>query len=478
MKRLSKPVSIVIALVILLFSALSVCGFSYYEGDIRKVVVKGFGDLDWGLDVNGGSKIVLTAATDDEAATDECIDNLYKSADIIDKRIAAFGLTDCNLYVAENLRQIVLEVPHDVDCQLSAEEVAMYLSAKGEFSIRPGNSNSDYIIDSSHSIVYLNPSDSTAARVIVSGENISNAYADAATFTNNDTNENMEYESIYLQFNNTGAELINNAVMGEFFGQDLSVWLDNVMLSPRLDGDASNGYLFTGDGFTAEKAKLFAAVIANGSIPSDLAITSSTNIAPVVENNSARVVLFTGIAAIAVIVLVLIIKYRLAGVVGVLSGLFQFSLILAILTGFCFNKDGGTFLMTIPGAAGLFTAVLLTILSCIVFSEKIKSKLNHGTIPAEAVAVSLKKSGRLITDINFIVAIVSVIGMFIFGGFEFVLLILGGSITGGIFSFCYVLFLGSVLNFITGYVVTMLMMRSLTSFKCFNKATLFGGAKK
>ena len=197
-----------------------------------------------------------------------------------------------------------------------------------------------------------------------------------------------------------------------------------------------------------------------------------------VENNPANVVIFTGIAAIAVIAIVLVLKYRLAGVVGALSAVFQFSLILAILTGFCFNRDGGTFLMTIPGAAGLLVAVLLTVLSSVIFSEKIKSKLNYGTVPAEAVAVSVKKSGRLITDINFITAIISVVGMLMFGGFEVVLLILGGSITGGIFSFCYVLFLGSLLNFITGYLVPELMMRSLTGFKCFNKATLFGGAKK
>ncbi len=478
MKRLSKPVSIVIALVILLFSAVSVLGFSYYEGDIRKVVVKGFGELDWGLDVNGGEKIVLTAATVDEACANECIDNLYKSADIIDKRIAALGLIDCNLYVAEGNRQIVLEVPHNNGTELSAIDVAKYLTAKGEVTVRLGSSNSSYDIDSSYGIVYKDPKDATASTVILSGDSITNAYSDKATYTANDTGENIEYDSIYVQFDQKGVETLNNATLGEYYGQDLSVWLDNIMLTARLDGDASNGFLFTGDNFTESKAKLYAAVIANGKLPSDLKVTSESVLAPVVENNSAKVVIYTGIAAIAVIALVMILKYRLAGVVSLFAVLFQFSLILAILTGFCFNKDGGTFLMTLPGAAGLMCAVLLTVLSLIIISEKIKAKLNNGTLPSEALAVTIKKSGRLITDINIITAIVSLIGMLMFGSVDFVAVILGGGITGGIFSFCYVLFLGSVINFVTGYFVAQFMMRSLVDFKCFNKSTVFGGAKK
>ncbi len=476
MKRLSKPISIVIALLILLFTAVSVFGISYYEGDNRKVVIKGFRDLDWGLDVNGGAKIVLTASTADEASAD-FVDNLYKSADVIDERIAAFGLTDCNLYVSEKTHQIVLEVPHNTGCELSARDVAEYLTAKGEISIRPGSSSTDYIIDSSHSLVNLNPTDTTAA-VIVSGKNITNAYADTAEYTNNDTQENVDYESIYLQFDQTGAELINNAMLGDFYGQDLSVWLDNVMLSARLDGDASNGYLFTNDSFTEGKTKLFAAIISSGSLPSNLSATYRADIAPTVENNASRIVMFAGIAAVAIIALVLIIKYRLAGFVNLLCAVFQFAILVAILTGFCFNKDAGTFLMTLPAAAGLLTAVLLNVLSGIIFSEKIKAKLNFGTLPSEAVAVSVKKSGRVITDINFITALVSLVGMLMFGGAEFILVIFGGGITGGIFSFCYVLFLGAAVNFITGYFVPQLMMRSLTDFKCFNKSSLFGGAKK
>ena len=75
MKRVPKPIFFVVALLILAFTFSAFFGVAYYTGDIKHTVVKGIGDIRWGIDIRGGVEATFKPA-DDYDASDEQLEML------------------------------------------------------------------------------------------------------------------------------------------------------------------------------------------------------------------------------------------------------------------------------------------------------------------------------------------------------------------------------------------------------------------
>ena len=55
MKRTGKPTFFVVAFLILALAFTAFFGISYYYGDNQTIILKGAGDIRWGIDISGGS---------------------------------------------------------------------------------------------------------------------------------------------------------------------------------------------------------------------------------------------------------------------------------------------------------------------------------------------------------------------------------------------------------------------------------------
>ena len=55
MKRISKPVFFIVAILIIAFACTAFVGIKYYDGDIQKTSIKGISDIRWGIDIRGGT---------------------------------------------------------------------------------------------------------------------------------------------------------------------------------------------------------------------------------------------------------------------------------------------------------------------------------------------------------------------------------------------------------------------------------------
>lgn len=472
MKRLIKPASVIVALLIIALSVISVVGLSYYEVDFRRVIVKGFGDIDWGLDVSGGSRVVLTDSTDDEAD----IKVLKDSAEIIEKRIALLGLKDYELYVSEEDGELVLTIPRSVNSDYSSEEIAALLTSKGELTVRPSAESEQTILDSSNAPMEVYATGDTAKEVLLSTEELKDA-SWFSYFNEQGTVDNY----LSLQFDKEGTEKLSaftNPDTGRFYNQVISVWLDDRMLSsPILENEITDGNLSVSNyDMTESKVNLYVAILNSGTLPQELIATSLENVAPTVENNPSDIIMFAGIAAFAVIALIMLLRYKLTGVSAILAVLCQFTLVLSFITGFFFKNY--SFMMTIPSAAGLMVAVLLTVISAAIVGERLRKESKTSDLTESALGDILKKSFRNILDINVIVLIVTFMGMFFFGSAEVVTAIFHGAAVSGVYGFCYVAFFGALFNFISGFVVMFLLEKGIRSFIPGKKASVFGGAKK
>lgn len=468
MKRLGKPVSIIIALLILVFSVVSLFGVNYYVGDNKNTVFKGFGNIDWGNDVNGGAEITLKCASSDEAVVD-----LKAAKKVIENRIVEFGLTDYQLYISPASEELVLKVPDSIDCEYSAMEIASMLTTQGRVTIRGGNSYSELIMDSSNNALFITPTGDTEKTILLESKDIT--ASGWFVYQNSGT----DYYYVSLTFNDEGTETlasVTDSATGSYYNKTVSVWLDDRMLSsPTVSETVDTGTLtFSGQAFTESKAKLYSAIISNGELPCKLSVTSLNETAPAVSN-AADIVMIVGIIALVAIAVVLIIKYRLVGVVGLFALLSQFSAVVAVITRFV--GDGHTFLLTVPGAAALAVSTLLPVISTVIFGERINSELRQGTVLGTAIPNAIISGRRAIVDISFTLAIVGVVGALIFGASGLSFVIFGGHAVSGIYNFCYVLIFGAVFNLVTGYLVPELMIRSLQSFNVFNKPSVFGGVK-
>ena len=471
MKRLAKPISVIIILVLLLFSAVSLLGISYYEGDFRRVPIKGFGDIDWGIDVSGGVRVTLSPSTADEAD----LDTVKEAASVVEKRAAAYGLVDYDLYVNAPKKAMVLTIPNSINSEYSAEEIADILTSVGNLTLRPGEEFRTGLYDSSNSLVYAFPGGDTAKEVILSSEDV-----ESSTWYSY-SEGNATYYYVAVQYNSEAAELlktVSNPSTGRFYNQTVSLWLDNRMLAnPKVSEEIVGGSLqFSGMDFTESKVKLYSAVIGSGTLPEGLTV-SYDKVEPTVGKNAADIMLYVGIAAAVILAVFMVYKYRTVGAVAIIMALFELSALVAIITGFCFGGNS-TFLMTVPGAAALALSVMLTVISMIIIAERIKYQLENGNPIGVSVSEGLKKSFKNILDINIILMIISLIGMFLFSTAGLIIGIFGGGATGGIYNFCFVLFFGALLNFLAGYILPNIVLRSLYSFKALSKPSVFGGAKK
>jgi len=469
MKRIAKPVSFIIAILILLFSVLSLFGISYYVGDNKKTVIKGFGDIDWGIDTTGATKLVLKSATDDEMDTSA----LKANTKVIRNRLANYGLNDYEVYFVDDTDEIVVTVPRTIDCDYSSTGFAKLIAGKGYISVRPSDSYTEMVIDESNAGAFMTPAGETAQTVLLDSSTVS-----TASYFNYAPEGDTKYHYVNIAFNQQGTDALytlTNSLTGQFYNQIISVWLDDLMIAnPTVSEEIPDGQLsVSGVSMTESKAKLYSSIIAAGVMPYDMSVSSIEFVDPVAGYSVSDIFLIVGIAATILITVLMILRYRVFGGIALVSVIGQVAVLVAIISGFCI--PGRTFLMDISGACALALCVVLSVISVSLMAHTLKENLDSGMGIRTAAEEAIKSSRKNIFDINIVLIIVGLMGMLMFGSAGITTAIFGGFAVSSIYNFCFVLFFGAVVNFFMGYLFPELMLRSLINFKALNKPSCYGG---
>lgn len=469
MKRIAKPVSFIIAILILLFSVLSLFGYSYYVGDNKTTVIKGFGDIDWGIDTTGATKLVLKSATTDEMD----VNSLKANTKVIRNRLANFGLVDYEVYFLDDTDEIVVVVPRTIDCDYSSKGFAELISSKGYVTVRPSDEYTEMVLDESNSGAFITPSGETAQTVLLDSETIS-----TSSYFGYAPEGEEKYYYVTLSFDEQGASALytlTNSMTGQYYNQVISVWLDDLMIAnPTVSEEMIDGQLsVSGVAMTESKAKLYSAVIAGGVMPYDMSVSSVEFVDPVAGYSVSDIFLIVGIAATVLITVLMILRYKVFGGIALVSVVGQVAVLVAIISGFCI--PGRTFLMDISGACALALCVVLSVISVSLMAHTLKENLDNGMTVRAAAEEAIKSSRKNIFDINVVLIIIGLMGMLMFGSAGLTTAIFGGFAVSSIYNFCFVLFFGAVVNFFMGYLFPELMLRSLINFKALNKPSCYGG---
>ena len=465
MKRVPKPMFFIVALLILAFTFTAIFGISYYTGDNKNTVVKGIGDIRWGIDIRGGVEATFKPA-DNYDATDE---QLESAKSIIELRMISQGITDYELYADKGSDRIIVRFPwKSDDKEHNAVEAIKEISSTAQLTFRPGQEYATTDIGSDGSYVYKTPTGATE-EILLDGSDIKTAYVAV------DQSSGAAKYVVSLEFTDAGAQKFAD-VTTEHQGSVISIWMDDIMISaPTVNSAITDGKAQIEGDFTAEEATALAEKIEAGALPFQLQTANYSQISPTLGENSLTAMAYAGVIALIAIALIMIIFYRLPGFIAVISLLGQMGLSIAAISGYFTTIP--SFTMTLPGIAGLILSIGMGVDCNIITAERIKEELKGGRTLDGSLDRGTKNSLSAIIDGNMTVIIVSIILMLVFGPQNILSFIFGESTTGTIYSFGFTLLVGVIANFIMGVFLTRVMLRSVAGFKFLRKKWLFGGAK-
>lgn len=451
-KRTGKPVFFVVLVLILALTYTAFFGIDNYYGDLRKVYTKGAEDIRWGIDIRGGVEAVFSPDKEGVDITDEDMD---AAKAIIETRLVNKNITDYEVYTDTDNHQIIVRFPWAAD--ESDFDAAAAVQELGETALLTFCRNED------------------KDDVILSGAaDIESAQAGV--------NENGEYV-VYLNFTDAGSSKFATAT-AELVNQKISIWMDDQEISAPTVNQAITGGTAYIDGMeSADAAKELADKINAGSLPFALTVDDSKLqiISPTLGSDALRVMVIAGAVAFGIVCLLMILRYRLNGIVASIALLGQLAGSVACISGYFPGAD--SFTLTIPGIAGIILSIGVGVDCNVIASERIKDEFKKGKTIDGAIDSGYKNSLSAIIDGNVTIIIVSLVLMGAFGTpdsfiakiFSPIMSLLGSSITGSIYSFGYTLLVGVIFNFIMGILASKLMLKSVSQLKFLRKPWLYGG---
>ena len=204
-------------------------------------------------------------------------------------------------------------------------------------------------------------------------------------------------------------------------------------------------------------------------------------ISPTLGSNALNVMVIAGAIAFGMICLLMILRYRLNGVVAAFALLGQLAGSIACISGYFPGTD--SFTLTIPGIAGIILSIGVGVDCNVIAAERIRDEFKKGKAIDGAIDSGFKNSLSAIIDGNVTIVIVSVVLMGAFGTpdnliakiFSPLMSLFGSQITRSIYSFGYTLLVGTIFNLIMGVLASKLMVKSISRFKPFRKPWLYGG---
>ena len=451
-KKTGKPVFFVVLALILALTYLAFFGVQNYYGDTRQVYIKGAKDIRWGIDISGGVEAVFSPDKEGVDITDEDMDSAKA---IIETRLVNNNMTDYEVYTDNNNHQVIVRFPwaageSSFDAQAAVQEL-------GETAL----------------LTFCDGT--TQDTVLLSGaEDIASAQAGV--------DENGSYV-VYLNFTDDGKAKFATAT-AERVGQQISIWMDDTMLSaPTVQTAITEGQAYINGMEDAEAAKDLADKINAGSLPFALTVDDSKLqiISPTLGSDALDVMVIAGAIAFLMVCVIMIVRYRLNGFVASIALLGQMAGTIACISGFFGNA--ASFTLTVPGIAGIILSVGVGVDCNVIAAERIRDEFKKGKTIDGAIDSGFRNSLSAIIDGNVTVVIVSIVLMGAFGTpdsliakiFSPLMALFGSSITGSIYSFGYTLLVGVVFNLIMGVLASKYMLKSISQLKFLRKPCLYGG---
>lgn len=250
--------------------------------------------------------------------------------------------------------------------------------------------------------------------------------------------------AVSLEFNSEGAKIFEEATRKNV-GRQLAIVLDgNVISAPVVQEVIPEGKAQITGKFTLEEAQRLAILLRAGALPVKVEVAENRSIGPALGQDSIRRGIRAGLFGAALVFIFMVLYYGLLGLVADFALAVNVLLVLAALSGL-----GAT--LTLPGIAGIVLNIGMAVDGNILIFERIKEELREGKTMRAAIDAGFRKAFGTIFDAN-VTTLIAAVVLFYFGG-------------GPIKGFAVTLSLGVIISMFTAITVTRSILDLLLSMK-------------
>ena len=238
---------------------------------------------------------------------------------------------------------------------------------------------------------------------------------------------------VSFQFNRAGGRRFSNFTTAHI-GDYIAIVLDGEIVSAPVVQDriGASGVINMGNADMPEAADL-ALVLRAGALPARLEIIEERTVGPSLGQDSIDRGRIAGLIGMVLVILIMTLYYRVAGILAVMALGVYLMLVLGGLSAF-----GAT--LTLPGMAGLILSVGMAVDANVLIFERIREELILGRATRTAVEEGFSHALSAIVDAN-ITTLITALILFQFG-------------TGPVRGFAVTLSIGIVASFFSALYVT------------------------
>jgi len=372
------------------------------------------GSIKQGLDLQGGTHVVLQAVDTPELKVDD--DAVNRSVKIIERRVNELGLTE-PVIQRQGKDRIIVELPGVKD----PEKAIAMLGRTAMLQFKDMN-----------------------GKVVLTGKDLKDARAQVSQ---------GNQAVVGLEFSEEGGKKFGE-LTARNIGKQIAIELDGeVLTAPVVQEAITGGRAQISGSRTVEDAEHLAILLRSGSLPVKIEVMENRTVGPTLGQDSKdKSVKAFSIGIIGVFVFMLLF-YRLSGLVADIALLLYVMLLLFVM-----RYLGAT--LTLPGIAGIILSIGMAVDANVLIFERFKEEIKKGKTLRSAMDAGFGRALVTILDSN-VTTLMAAAVLFYLG-------------TGPIKGFAVTLALGTLLSMFTAVTITKYLLRFLIYSNITKNPAFFG----
>ena len=367
-----------------------------------------------GLDLQGGTHVVLEAEDTPEAIVNE--DAMERVVRIMEKRVNELGLAE-PIVQRQGQRRIIVELPGIKDPDRAIQVIGK--TAMLEFKNEEGET-------------------------CLTGTDLADAHEQT-----DQAGQNL----VSLEFSAEGGKKFAD-LTSKNVGRTIAILLDGeVLTAPRVNEAITGGKAVITGNKTLEEAHNLAILLRSGSLPVKVNIIETRTVGPSLGQDSKDKSVFAFALGLGAVILFMVLFYRLSGFIADIS-------LMAYVIMLLFSLKMLDATLTLPGVAGIILSIGMAVDANVLIFEHFKEEFLKGKTLRLAMDAGFSRAFTTIFDSN-ITTIIAAGALFCFG-------------TGSIRGFAITLGLGVILSMFTAITLTQFMTKNLIAASLFKNPKIYG----
>lgn len=389
--------------------------------EIRSADLPGKFPLKLGLDLQGGTQLVLSADLN-RIAGDQRDNALESARSVIERRVNLYGVSESVVQTSRlgNDRRIIVELPGVKDASAAAALVGR--TAQLDFRELVATQSSD-LEATSAAVAADRPTGLTGADLKSAAVGYSSQTGDP---------------EVQITFNGEGARKFAE-ITKRNVGKPVAIFLDDELVTaPIVQQEIIGGVAVINGNFSLDDAKRLSIQLNAGALPVPIKLLSQQQISASLGDESVRKSMVAGVVGLLTVMLFMVVYYGWYGVLADLALLIYTAVSLAVFrTGF-FVLPPVT--LTLAGIAGFILSIGMAVDANILIFERMKEEKRWGRSGVRALEHGFQRAWASIRDSN-ISSLITAVVLYSFG-------------TGPVKGFAVTLAIGVLVSMFTALTVT------------------------